>query len=190
MVRGARALRVSHRDPGPGTRVPDVGAPLWRDGGGSGSRHTGAPTGAVRLLLPLVLAMGLSACASNGVEVELRGHTFAVEVADDDQERARGLMHRDALPADSGMLFLFDREEPQAFWMKNTRIPLDILYFDRNWTLVGWSLNTPPCSLGDQCPNYPSQAPARYVLELNAGTSERIGASFGDKLTVRGLPGH
>lgn len=165
---------------------------MWRDGGGSGSRHTGAPTGgeAVRLLLLLVLAMGLSACASNGVEVELRGHTFAVEVADDDQERARGLMHRDALPADSGMLFLFDREEPQAFWMKNTRIPLDILYFDRNWTLVGWSLNTPPCSLGDQCPNYPSQAPARYVLELNAGTSERIGASFGDKLTVRGLPGH
>lgn len=138
----------------------------------------------------LAVALLFTACASDGVEVELRGHTFVVEVADDHEERMRGLMFRDTLPANAGMLFIFEREEPQAFWMKNTRIPLDILYFDRHWTLVAWSLNTPPCALGDRCPSYPSQAPARYVLELNAGTSERIGARLGDRLTVRGLPGH
>ena len=131
----------------------------------------------------------LGGCAaSEDVRVELRGKTFQVEIADDPNERARGLMYRDQMAADAGMLFLFDRQEPQAFWMKNTRIPLDILYFDESWTLVAWSLDTPPCSLGDQCPAYPSRAPARYVLELNAGTSASIGAELGDKLIVKGLP--
>jgi uncharacterized membrane protein (UPF0127 family) len=127
------------------------------------------------------------ACSAASPTVELRGEVYRVEVADDNAERARGLMYRDRMDADAGMLFLFERQEPQAFWMKNTKIPLDILYFDEGWTLVGWSLDTPPCSLGDRCPNYPSQAPARYVLELNAGTAMRIGAQFGDKLTVNGL---
>ena len=141
-----------------------------------------------RCVFALVVLCCVGGCAAGEARVELKGQGFAVEIADDANERARGLMYRDHMDADAGMLFLFDRQEPQAFWMKNTRIPLDILYFDEHWTLVGWSLNTPPCSLGDQCPPYPSQAPARYVLELNAGTSERIGAKWGDKLVVSGLP--
>ena len=119
--------------------------------------------------------------------VEVGGQRYAIELADNDAERARGLMFRDTMANDHGMLFIHDAEEPQAYWMKNTKIPLDILYFDNAWTLVGWSLNTPPCSLGDRCPSYPSQAPARYVLELNAGTAERIGVKLGDKLSVEGL---
>lgn len=130
----------------------------------------------------------LGGCAaSDDVRVELRGQEFKVELADNPSERERGLMYRDQMAADAGMLFLFDRQEPQAFWMKNTRIPLDILYYDESWTLVAWSLNTPPCSLGDQCPSYPSRKPARYVLELNAGTIDKIGAQLGDKLVVKGL---
>lgn len=138
----------------------------------------------------LVLALCLAAtmaCSSAPVTVTLRGEVFRVEIADSDEERIRGLMYREHMDADAGMLFLFEQQGLQAFWMKNTRIPLDILYFDQDWTLVGWSLGTPPCSLGDQCPSYPSQKPARYVLELNAGTSVRIGAQFGDRLTVSGL---
>lgn len=141
----------------------------------------------LRACLLLFAALTQVACSATSPTVTLRGHTYRVEIADDDSERARGLMFRDSMDADAGMLFLFDRQEPQAFWMKNTRIPLDILYFDQQWKLVGWSLNTPPCSLGDRCPSYPSQAPARFVLELNAGTTERIGAQFGDILTVNGV---
>ena len=124
-------------------------------------------------LLPLLLA--LSACASARTPwVEIGGERFQVEVADDDDERARGLMFRDAMPADHGMLFIHDRQEPQAYWMKNTRIPLDILYFDRDRRLVSQQRDVPPCSAGDACPIYPSNAPARYVLELNAGQAARL----------------
>jgi uncharacterized membrane protein (UPF0127 family) len=141
----------------------------------------------LRACLLLFATLLQVACSATTPTVTLRGHTYRVEIADDNSERARGLMYRDGMDADAGMLFLFERQEPQAFWMKNTRIPLDILYFDRDWILVGWSLDTPPCSLGDRCPSYPSQAPAKYVLELNAGTASRIGAAFGDRLTVRGV---
>lgn len=140
----------------------------------------------MRWLLPLLM-LGAVGCSSSLPVVMLRDHAFKVEIADDDAERTRGLMYREHMDADAGMLFLFDRQEPQAFWMKNTRIPLDILYFDQGWLLVGWSLNTPPCSLGNDCPGYPSKVPARFVLELNAGTANRIGAQLGDQLDIGSL---
>ena len=133
-------------------------------------------------LLPLLLA--LSACASARTPwVEVGGERFQVEVADDDAERARGLMFRDAMADDHGMLFIHDRQEPQAYCMKNTRIPLDILYFDRDRRLVSQQRDVPPCSAGDRCPPYPSRAPAQYVLELNAGQAARLGLQDGALLT-------
>jgi uncharacterized membrane protein (UPF0127 family) len=126
----------------------------------------------------------LPACASNtGTPwVELKGRRFTVEVADDDAERARGLMFRDALAADHGMLFVHDFDEPQAYWMKNTKIPLDILYFDARRRLVSAQKGVPPCTAGDRCPPYPSEGAVRYVLELNAGTAEAMGVEPGDEL--------
>lgn len=132
-----------------------------------------------------VLALGLlvSGCASgDGLWVELAGKRYAVELADDDAERARGLMFRDELPAGSGMLFVHEREQPLAYWMKNTRIPLDILYFDGKRRLVAQQRDVPPCALGDGCPPYPSYAPALYVLELNAGEAARLGLENGAEL--------
>ena len=129
-----------------------------------------------RATLPvLLLLFGASGCASEP-SVELAGRHYAVEIADDDAERARGLMFRDRMEADHGMLFIHDREEPQAYWMKNTKIPLDILYFDNARKLVAQQRDVPPCSAGDACPSYPSNAPARYVLELNAGTETQFRA--------------
>ena len=93
-------------------------------------------------------------------------------------------MFRDALAADRGMLFIHEREAPQAYWMKNTHIPLDILYFDNSRRLVSQQRDVPPCSLGDACPPYPSQAPARYVLELNAGQAEELRLQHGALLTI------
>ena len=78
--------------------------------------------------------------------VEIGGQRYAIELADDDVERARGLMFRDAMANDQGMLFIHDAEEPQAYWMKNTKIPLDILYFDDDRKLVAQQRDVPPCS--------------------------------------------
>ena len=120
-------------------------------------------------------ALGCSGCASaSGPWVSLGGQRYSVEVADNEAERERGLMFRDELPAGHGMLFIHEEEAPLAYWMKNTRIPLDILFFDRARHLVSQQRDVPPCDLGDRCPPYPSDAPAIYVLELNAGEAERL----------------
>ncbi|MDQ3510920.1 MAG: DUF192 domain-containing protein [Pseudomonadota bacterium] len=141
-----------------------------------------------RLFLRLVLVacgVGMAGCASStGLWVEIAQERFAVEVADDDAERSRGLMFRDVLEPGQGMLFLHEREGSLAYWMKNTRIPLDILYFDRALKLVSQQRDVPPCSLGDRCPSYPSDAPAQFVLELNAGEAERLGLKDGEQLRV------
>lgn len=135
-------------------------------------------------MLAVVAGLLASGCASgSGSWVELAGERYAVEIADDDAERARGLMFRDALPAGHGMLFVHETEAPQAYWMKNTRIALDILYFDSQRRLVSQQRDVPPCSAGDRCPPYPSTGPARYVLELNAGEAARLGVQDGMEVT-------
>ena len=149
-------------------------------------------------MLPRLLALGLaaaslSACAStagDGPWVELKGKRFSVEIADDAAERERGLMFRTEMAADHGMLFIHDGEEPQSYWMKNTKIPLDIAYFDHAHKLVSVA-HAPPCSLGDKCPPFPSEGPAMYVLELNGGTVESMGLKPGDELKFGpGIPQH
>ena len=140
-------------------------------------------------VLPLALLL-VSGCATGqGTWVELGGKRYAVEVADDEAERERGLMFREELATDHGMLFLHDRQEPLAYWMKNTKIPLDILYFDNGRRLVAQQRDVPPCTLGDRCPPYPSNAPARYVLELNAGQAEQLKLADGAELKLGpGIP--
>lgn len=140
--------------------------------------------------LSALCLLPISGCATDGGQwVELGGQRYAVEIAADDAARARGLMFRDALPQDRGMLFIHEREEPQAYWMKNTRIALDILYFDAQRRLVTQQRDVPPCALGNGCPSYPSRAPALYVLELNAGEAARIGLEDGASLQLGpGIP--
>jgi hypothetical protein len=144
----------------------------------------------VSRLTLFALTLMVSGCASaSGPWVEIGGERFTVEIADDDAERARGLMFRDTLADGSGMLFIHESESPQAYWMKNTRIPLDILYFDDDRKLVSQQRGVPPCSAGNNCPSYPSDQPARYVLELNAGEAARLKLEEGAELTFgKGIP--
>lgn len=145
--------------------------------------HLQQPIGAMLFCV----SVSLCACAARaaGSSVELKGKRFEIEIAADDASRTRGLMFRDVMPAEHGMLFLFDRPDVQQFWMKNTHIPLDILYFDQNYKLVSVQQRVPPCrSAGNDCPVYPSTAPAQYVLELNAGTVDKLGVKEGDELKV------
>lgn len=147
----------------------------------------------VWLLSPvLVVALACAACATTPASarsprVTLRGHSFSVEIAATPAEQELGLMNRTSVPADHGMLFVFADVQPRTFWMKNTLIPLDILFFDDAHQLVTIRADVPPCK-ADPCPVYASTAPARYVLELNAGTAAKLGLRKGDVITFSDLP--
>jgi YVTN family beta-propeller protein len=104
-----------------------------------------------------------------------------VEVPDDVEEHMRGLMFRQHLQWDAGMLFAYDSEEPKSFWMKNTLIPLDMIFVGDNSEIVDIIENVPPCEQ-DPCPSYPSEEPAQYVLEVNAGFVQENRIQVGDQL--------
>jgi uncharacterized membrane protein (UPF0127 family) len=109
--------------------------------------------------------------------------TFQTEVAQTPQDRQRGLMFRRELPREQGMLFV-QPPGPAVFWMKNTYIPLDLLYFDSDGRLLQILADVPPC-ITLNCPIYPSEAETvRYILEINAGEAARRGIQIGDRLQV------
>jgi uncharacterized membrane protein (UPF0127 family) len=135
--------------------------------------------------LLLVAGCAMAAPHIASASLELHGHRLSVELATDDASRERGLMFRTELASDHGMLFVFPYTSQQAFWMKNTLVPLDMLFFDADRKLVSMQLGVPPCR-AEPCPSYPSTVPARYVLELAAGSARRIGAEIGDELKVNG----
>lgn len=137
----------------------------------------------MRFFLCTLMIAACTACVAGGPSVEIGGRHFSVEIADTPEKQALGLMYRDEMPADHGMLFVFPDEAPRTFWMKNTRIPLDIMYFDKNLRMVGASMNTPPCRTS-RCPSYPSIAAAMYVLELNAGIASELGVGPGNVMLI------
>ncbi|MGV6800483.1 MAG: DUF192 domain-containing protein [bacterium] len=103
-------------------------------------------------------------------------HDFTVEIADNDKERAQGLMHRRELDRHAGMLFKFPKERILSFWMKNTYIPLDLIYIDRDGVIIKIARNAEPLSLR----SLPSGKPAVAVLEINGGLADELGISEGD----------
>ncbi len=100
-------------------------------------------------------------------------HCFDVEIADDDGERMQWLMNRNSLPSQSGMLFVFEEEKIYPFWMKNTLIPLDMIWIDHDSKVVDIQ-TAQPCK-EDPCSSYTPAGSGLYVLELNAGISQLIG---------------
>jgi uncharacterized membrane protein (UPF0127 family) len=106
-------------------------------------------------------------------------HRFMVELADTPERRAVGLMHRPSMPADHGMLFDFKTDAPVAMWMRNTRIPLDMLFIARDGRIVNIAERTVPFSETA----IPSNGPVRAVLELNGGTTARLGIKPGDRVS-------
>ncbi|MFM9975101.1 MAG: DUF192 domain-containing protein [Beijerinckiaceae bacterium] len=105
-------------------------------------------------------------------------HPFQVEVMRTPDQRAKGLMFRNYMPADRGMLFDFERTEPVAMWMQNTFIPLDMLFIRPDGTIARIAVGTEPMSTR----TIPSGEPVLGVLELNAGAAEKIGAKAGDRI--------
>ena len=105
-------------------------------------------------------------------------HDFSVEVMRTDEERARGLMYRRYMAADRGMLFDFKTEQPVSMWMKNTYLPLDMVFISRNGTVTHVAADTEP--LSERIIS--SNGPAFAVLEVNAGTAAKIGLKAGDRV--------
>ena len=105
-------------------------------------------------------------------------HRFTVEVARSPEEQSRGLMHRQSLAPDAGMLFLYEVPQPASFWMKNTLIPLDILFIRPDGTIVNIAANTVPLSLEP----VPSLEPVSAVLEIAGGRAAELGIKEGDRV--------
>ena len=132
------------------------------DAGGNGEQAAEAATGAVSQALELVpLRVG-------GIEIQ-------VEIADDADERQRGLMYRESLAENQGMLFVYPEQRTLGFWMRNTLIPLDIAYIDREGRIVDIQQMEPQTT-----ETHDSAAPAMYALEMNQGWFEANGIRIGD----------
>lgn len=126
---------------------------------------------------------------ADGPRVKLpSGAVFALEVARTPERIAQGLMFRESLSPASGMVFLFDEPEPRAFWMKNCRFALDMVFALADGTVVDVLEAVPPCE-ADPCPSYPSRAPADTVVELTAGEAARHGIVPGARLRFLSVPG-
>ncbi len=150
------------------------------------------------LVLCAALLLAVAGCSRNEPETEIAApipfrtdgtltfqrdgtslKTINIEIAENDSSRTRGLMQRQELPENSGMLFIFDREEPQSFWMANTPLSLDIIYASADSEIVSIGRYTTPFSTSA----VPSRSPARFVIETPAGFADTYGIAESDQVT-------
>ena len=117
------------------------------------------------------------------------GFMVDLELALTPEEISTGLMFRPSLPENRGMLFLFDQPRLPAFWMKNTLIPLDLVFLDGTGAVVDVIADVQPCA-ADPCPNYPPSSPALAVLEIGAGVAAAHGLEVGSTLSFDRVPGY
>lgn len=154
-------------------------------------------------LFVLLIFFILNGCSSEIKQICFEDDCFNVQIADSDGERAAGLMNRDFLEVKYGMLFIFEKEGIYPFWMKNTLIPLDIIWINSYKEIIFIKENAQPCkpfekSLGgktknnlfeekdslkkEECETFVSDMDAKYVLELNSGKVKELGIKIGDKV--------
>ncbi len=144
--------------------------------------------------LPLALVFAAAAvgvCAQSklprGRAVFPDGTAVALEVADTEPVRQRGLMFREHLAPNEGMIFVFPEPGYYPFWMKNTLIPLDMLWLDGRAQIVSIARSVPPCK-ADPCPSYPPEGTASYVIEVVSGFARQHALKVGDVVKVEGVP--
>jgi uncharacterized membrane protein (UPF0127 family) len=138
-------------------------------------------------LMVLGVFQSMSACGAEPkvtISTREKGDLgFQVEVADSPAKREMGFQYRRELARDRGMIFLFPAESDQTFWMKNTPIPLDMIFISRDLKIVGIVEQATPFSLDSRSVGKPSQ----YVLEINGGLAKRMGIEAGDAVRFDGV---
>jgi uncharacterized membrane protein (UPF0127 family) len=137
------------------------------------------------LLVLLAFVLIIPACTQGQqtliIHTASDNHRLRVEVVSKPVAMQMGLMYRKHLAKDSGMLFIFQQEEPQTFWMKNTFIPLDMIFISAGLRIVDIA-TMQPC-MADPCPDYTSKQPALYCLEVNAGYCRSHNIAIGDTIS-------
>ena len=131
------------------------------------------------------MAFGAQSTGSGGWVTFPNGTKVGVEIADTEATRARGLMFRRSLAQDQGMIFLFEQSGLHPFWMKNTIVPLDILWLDQSGRIVSIAHSAPPCTV-DPCPSYPPGTEARAVVEVVAGFAKQHRVKVADVVKIDG----
>jgi uncharacterized protein len=150
----------------------------------------------VRILCGTVLMFAIACAGGHGAAqyaaptgevVFPDGTRVKVEIADTEAKRQRGLMFREQLAPNEGMIFLFDELDYYPFWMKNTLIPLDMLWLDPDGRVVSIAQSVPPCK-ADPCPSYFPDAKSVYVVEVVSGFVREHKVKVGDVLQLRNVP--
>ncbi len=135
----------------------------------------------VAILLTALPAAALETFARSSLTVETSAggrYRFDVELAETPAQQAQGLMFREKMAPDAGMLFIYDRPQPASFWMKNTLIPLDMIFIGTDGRIVNIHQNAVPQSLD----SVNSAGPVKAILEVNGGMSARLGIRAGDRV--------
>ena len=135
----------------------------------------------ILLLLAVVSRLVYSVPDVKMIPLYIGSEKFVVEVADTFEKQLRGLMFRDSIPDDFGMLFIHNSEEYRSIWMKNCLVSLDIIFLDKNKQIINIFAAVPPCKR-EPCKSYISQRPAQYVLELRANRAEELKLKPGDTI--------
>ncbi|MBU1111235.1 MAG: DUF192 domain-containing protein [Nanoarchaeota archaeon] len=136
----------------------------------------------------LIITINLFIISCNGntePQVCISGNCVNVEIADTQNERNFGLMFRENLDENSGMIFIYEESDTYAFWMKNTLIQLDMIWINEDKIII-YIAEAEPCK-ADPCPTYAPEEPAKYILEVNQGFSQEHDINVGDKVKSKGI---
>lgn len=141
------------------------------------------------IFLVIFLAFFAANCAQKNPQALIKTNSgnvkLDIEIADDINERSKGLMFRNSMEEFHGMLFVFEAEKEHAFWMKNTLIPLDMIFINSNNEIIDIKYAV-PCE-SDPCPTYNPSGAVLYVLETNGNFTKRHGIDVGDRIEIKNM---
>ena len=138
----------------------------------------------MKTLISFLILILVSGCSSSINQVCFESNCFIVDVSDNSLERTQGLMFRSSLDENKGMLFIFPESGLYSFWMKNTLIPLDIIWINKNLEVVDIKSDAQPCTT-ENCNSYSPSSEALYVLEINANLTNKYNINVRDKIELK-----